>query len=205
MEISEYNILKGNNEGLYKEKGSKFIALAFQVENEQDAKEVLTTAKKKYHDARHHCYAYRIIPEKEFSRSSDDGEPSGTAGKPILNQLRSFELFNVMIIIVRYFGGTKLGVSGLIKAYKAAARDVIQNNKIVKSYITSQIELAFEYPIMNQVMRVIKEENIKVIEHDFATNCKIIVEIKKNKKKIALEKFQKIRGIFITCLKNKQI
>lgn len=198
MEINEYNTLKINSEGYYRDKGSKFIALAFHVESEQEAKKFLVTVKKKYYDARHHCYAYRITPENEFSRSSDDGEPSGTAGKPILNQLLSFELYNVMIIVVRYFGGTKLGVSGLIKAYKAAARDVIQNNKIVKSYITRQIQLTFEYPIMNQVMRVIKEENIKVIEHDFATNCKIIVEIKKNAKKNALIKFEKIRTIFIT-------
>ena len=198
MEISEYNTLKINSEGYYKDKGSKFIALAFHVESEQEAKEVLATVKKKYYDARHHCYAYRITPENEFSRSSDDGEPSGTAGKPILNQLLSFELYNVMIIVVRYFGGTKLGVSGLIKAYKAAARDVIHNNKIIKSYITSQIQLTFEYPLMNQVMRVIKEENINVIKHDFAPDCKIIVEIKKNAKKNALIKFEKIRGIFIT-------
>ena len=186
MEISEYNTLLGNNDGYYKDKGSKFIALAYNVKSEQDAKEILNTVKKKYYDARHHCYAYRITPEKEFSRSSDDGEPSGTAGKPILNQLLSFELFNVMIIVVRYFGGTKLGVSGLIRAYKAATRDVIQNNKIVKSYITRQIKLSFDYPKMNQVMRIIKEENIKVIEHDFATNCKIIIEIKKNAKKMPL-------------------
>lgn len=198
MEISEYNTLKINSEGYYKDKGSKFIALAFYVESEQEAKKVLVTVKKKYYDARHHCYAYRINPGKGFSRSSDDGEPSGTAGKPILNQLLSFELYYVMIIVVRYFGGTKLGVSGLIKAYKAATRDVIHNNKIIKSYITSQIQLTFEYPTMNQVMRIIKEENINIIEHDFVTNCKIIVEIKKNVKKNVLIKFEKIRGIFIT-------
>ena len=203
MEISEYNTLKGNSEGYYKDKGSKFIALALHVENELEAREALTEVRKKYYDARHHCYAYRIFPEKEFSRSSDDGEPSGTAGKPILNQILSSELYNIIIIVVRYFGGTKLGVSGLIKAYKSAARDVIKNNRIVKSHITSRLELTFEYPKMNQVMRIIKEENIKVIERDFATNCKIIIEIKKNTKKIALPKLEKIRGIFITCLKNK--
>lgn len=197
MEINEYYTFKDSSEGYYKDKGSKFIALAYPVESEEEAKEILSFAKKKYHDARHHCYAYRITPEKEFSRSSDDGEPSGTAGKPILNQLLSSELYNAMIIVVRYFGGTKLGVSGLIKAYKEASRDAIQNNKIVKTNITRQIELTFEYPIMNQVMRVIKEENFKVIEQNFATNCKIILEIKKNKKNIALIKFKKIQGVFI--------
>lgn len=205
MEISEYNTLKGTSEGYYEDKGSKFIALTFHVANEQEIKETLTSVRKKYHDARHHCYAFRIFPEKEYSRSSDDGEPSGTAGKPILNQILSYELYNILIIVIRYFGGTKLGVSGLIKAYKSAARDVIQNNKIIKSHVTSLIQLTFEYPKMNQVMRIIKEENIKIIERDFATNCKIIVEIKKNTKKIALPKFEKIMGIFITRLKNKQI
>ncbi len=198
MEINAYYTLKNSSEGYYKDKGSKFIALAYPVESEQEAKEILISVKTKYHDARHHCYAYRITPEKEFSRSSDDGEPSGTAGKPILNQLLSSELYNAMIIVVRYFGGTKLGVSGLIKAYKEASRDAILNNNIVKINITRQIELTFAYPIMNQVMRVIKEENFKIIEQDFASNCKIILEIKKNKKNIALIKFKKIQGVFIT-------
>ena len=203
MEINEYYTFKDSSEGYYKDKGSKFIALGYHVESEEEAKEILISAKKKYHDARHHCYAYRITPEKEFSRSSDDGEPSGTAGKPILNQLLSSELYNAMIIVVRYFGGTKLGVSGLIKAYKEASCDAILNNKIVKRTITRQIELTFEYPIMNQVMRVIKEEEFKVIENNSGTKCKIILEIKKNKKIFALIKFKKIQGVFITQLKNK--
>lgn len=198
MGISEFNTLTANSEGYYKAKGSKFIALAYHVESEQGAKDVLTTVRKKYYDARHHCYAYRINPEKEFSRSSDDGEPSGTAGKPILNQLLSFELYNVLIVVVRYFGGTKLGVSGLIMAYKSATRDAIHNNKIVKTYITRQINLSFEYPLMNHVMRVIKEEKIKLINQDFDTNCKIKVEIKKNAINFALIKFEKIRGVTIT-------
>jgi len=203
MEISEYKTFTDGGEGYYKDKGSKFIAIAYHVESEEEAKEALQKAKKKYHDARHHCYAYRINPENEFTKSSDDGEPSGTAGKPILNQLLSFELFNVLIVVVRYFGGTKLGVSGLILAYKSATRDAIHNSKVVSRFITRQIELSFEYPLMNQVMRVIKEDKIKIINQDFYTNCIIRVEIKKNKIKMALDRFEKIRGLTIMHLKNK--
>ena len=203
MEINEYNTLTVKGEGYYKDKGSKFIAVAYHVESEEEAKEALITVKKKYHDARHHCYAYRVNPESEFSRSSDDGEPSGTAGKPILNQLLSFELYNVIVVVVRYFGGTKLGVSGLIMAYKSATRDAIQNSKTVKKYITRQVELSFEYPLVNEVMRVIKEKNLKIINQDFSSDCKIIIEIKKNVLKNTIFRFEKIRGILITNLKNK--
>lgn len=203
MEINEYNTITLEGEGYYKNKGSKFIAVAIHVESEEEAKEALISVKKKYHDARHHCYAYRVNPDNEFSKSSDDGEPSGTAGKPILNQLLSFELYNVLVVVVRYFGGTKLGVSGLIMAYKSATRDAIQSSKIVKMYITRQVELSFEYPLMNEVMRVVKEKNLKIISQDFTSDCKIIVEIKKNVLKNTLLKYEKIRGILITNLKNK--
>ncbi|MBC8319681.1 MAG: YigZ family protein [Bacteroidetes bacterium] len=198
MGISEYYTVLGSSEGYYKDKSSKFIALAYHVESEEEAKDVITSVKKKYYDARHHCYAFRINPEKEFSRSSDDGEPSGTAGKPILNQLLSHELYNVIVIVVRYFGGTKLGVSGLILAYKSSTLNALQNSKIVKKFITSPVELCFQYPLMNEVMRVIKEENIKIINQDFTSDCKIFVEIKKKSKKNTLEKFKKIRGVKTT-------
>ncbi len=202
MEITEYNILTNNCEGYYKNKGSKFIAVAYHVANEEDVKEAMAKVKKKYYDARHHCYAYRITPEKEYTRSSDDGEPSGTAGKPILNQLLSFGLYNTLIVVVRYFGGTKLGVSGLILAYKSATRDAIQNSKVVKVFITRKIELSFEYPLMNNVMRVIKDEKIKIYKQDFTSDCKIFVKIKKDSLKIIVEKLTKIRGIIITELDN---
>jgi uncharacterized YigZ family protein len=198
MDISEYNTLTIESEGYYKDRGSKFIALAFHVECEEEVKEAMASVRKKYYDARHHCYAYRINPEDEISRSSDDGEPSGTAGKPILNQLLSCEITNSLIIVVRYFGGTKLGVSGLIQAYKSAARDAIENNKTIKKYITIQVVLSFEYPLMNSVMRVIKEEKIKILGQEFDSNCNINVEIKKNQRNIAINKFEKIRGVTIT-------
>jgi len=197
-EVSDYKTIVSESEGYFKDKGSKFIALAFHVETEDEVKEIREAVRKKYYDARHHCYAFRINPENEFSRSSDDGEPSGTAGKPILNQLLSHEITNCLIIVVRYFGGTKLGVSGLINAYKTAAIDAIDANKIIKKFITRNIELSFEYPLMNSVMRVIKDENLKITGQDFNINCRLFLEIKKNQENIALKKFDKIRGVTIT-------
>jgi len=200
MEITEYNILTKSSEGYYKNKGSKFIAVAYYVENESDVKEAMALVKKKYYDARHHTYAYRITPEKEYTRSSDDGEPSGTAGKPILNQILSYKLHNILIVVVRYFGGTKLGVSGLILAYKSATRDLIQGGKIVKVFITNDIELSFEYPLMNSVMKVIKEEKLNIFNQDFTTDCKISIKIKKDVLKNVLGRLGKIRGVIITEL-----
>ncbi len=202
MGISDYNILISNGEGYYKNKGSKFIAIAYLVESEDDVKAAIVEAKKKYYDARHHCYAYRINPEDERSRSSDDGEPSGTAGKPILNQLLSFGLNNTLVVVVRYFGGTKLGVSGLILAYKSATQDVIQNGKIRKIFITRDIELSFEYPLMNNVMRVIKDEYLNIYKQNFTSDCKIYVKVKKDALKNVLKKFGKFHGVSITELKN---
>jgi uncharacterized YigZ family protein len=200
MEITEYNTLTKSTEGYYKNKGSKFIAVAYYVENEDDVKNAMALSKKKYYDARHHCYAYRITPEKEYTRSSDDGEPSGTAGKPILNQILSYGLYNVLIVVVRYFGGTKLGVSGLILAYKSATRDLIQGGKVSKVFITRDVELSFEYPLMNSVMKVIKDEKLIIFKQDFTTDCKISVKIKKDSLKNVLGKMGKIRRVVLTEL-----
>ena len=200
MEITEYNTLTKSTDGYYKNKGSKFIAVAYYVENEDDVKNAMALSKKKYYDARHHCYAYRITPEKEYTRSSDDGEPSGTAGKPILNQILSYGLCNVLIVVVRYFGGTKLGVSGLILAYKSATRDLIQGGKVSKVFITRDVELSFEYPLMNSVMKVIKDEKLIIFKQDFTTDCKISVKIKKDSLKNVLGKMGKIRRVVLTEL-----
>ncbi|MEJ2596336.1 MAG: YigZ family protein, partial [bacterium] len=155
MEIYKYKTVVKPSEGLYREKGSKFIAILEHVESERNCMDFLQRVKKEYHDARHHCYAYRINPENEMFRSQDDGEPTGSAGKPILNQILSNELFNVMIIVVRYFGGTKLGVSGLINAYKTSSGEAIDEARIVVRHLTRLAELRFDYSSMNNVMRVI--------------------------------------------------
>ena len=152
-----YNIITNSGEGLYKDKGSKFIAQAFPVSSETEAKEGIEDIKKKFHDARHHCYAYMIGPDKSCFRSNDDGEPSGTAGKPILNQILSKDLTNICVVVVRYFGGTKLGVSGLINAYKSAAREALDQTTVEERTIDEIYSLEFEYPLMNEVMRILKE------------------------------------------------
>lgn len=173
-----YQTLKSGSEGVYKEKGSKFIAFAHPVKNEDDIKLKLDHYKKVYYDARHVCYAYRLGYHGEDFRQNDDGEPSGTAGKPILGQLLSNELSQVLIVIIRYFGGVKLGVGGLINAYKSAAADAIINGEIIERVITQKYELRFEYPLMNDVMRLIKDEELHMIEQEFEMSCKICLNIR---------------------------
>ncbi len=196
--LDRYKTIKGTAAGLYKEKGSKFIARVVHVTTEEDAKSVITQIKNEYHDARHHCYAYRVNPENILFKSSDDGEPSGTAGKPILNQIYSNELFNVLVVVTRYFGGTKLGVSGLIRAYKTAASDALSNAEIVYEILTRRLRLHFNYPLMNNVMRIVKEENLTVIRRDFALDCSLEIEVEKSKKEKLEQRFSRIFGLTVS-------
>ena len=202
MEQDFYKTLSRVSEGLYKEKGSKFIAKIYPIETEEEFKSALASVKKEFHDARHHCFAYRINPEKEQFRSSDDGEPSGTAGKPLLNQILSFELFNILVVVVRYFGGTKLGVSGLINAYKTATRDAISQSKIVTKYIYRNLSLHFEYPLMNDVMRIVKEEHLEVMEQLFELSCILKIKVKKNDFEKVAFRLSKIRAVKVKELKD---
>ena len=173
----KYKTIEKGGEGLYKEKGSKFIAKSFHVENEEEIKNILSEIKNEYHDARHHCYAWRINPLNEKTRSNDDGEPSGSAGKPILNQILSFELFNVFVVVIRYFGGTKLGVSGLFNAYRTAAKEALENSVIIEDEIKELYHIEYEYVTMNDVMKVIKQDGIKVINQNFDNVCEMDLEI----------------------------
>lgn len=180
MRTDNYKTIKTSGTGIYKDKGSKFIAISRFVTSEAEFKVFLEETKKEYYDARHHCYAWRLGLEDEKYRSNDDGEPSGTAGKPILNQIQSYELFNTAVIVVRYFGGTKLGVSGLIAAYKTATREALGQSTIVKRFIYNTLELQFKYPRLNDIMRIVKEENISISEQIFELECLLRVKIKKN-------------------------
>ncbi len=197
MEQYHYKTIKGESEGVYKEKGSKFLAFAFHVETEEGTKEHLNKVKKQYHDARHHCYAFRIRPENEFFRSSDDGEPSGTAGKPILNQIFSAGLFDVMVVVVRYFGGTKLGVPGLIRAYKTATQEALARAEIVTLAITRTLKLSFEYPDLNRVMRIVKEEKPEVVSQKFDLHCQMVLKVERNRMQQLVEKFKTVRGLTV--------
>lgn len=166
------------SEGEYKDKGSKFLAFAYPVSSEEEIKEILQSKKKEYYDARHVCYAYRLGFPDEHYRVNDDGEPSGTAGKPIYGQILSAGITDVLILVVRYFGGTKLGVSGLINAYREAARSAIEENRIKQQIITKTLKINFSYERLNDVMRVLKDEQLSDYTQDFQLDCKMDISIR---------------------------
>lgn len=167
-------------EGFYSEKRSKFLAFAHHVTTENEVKELLQTYKKKYYDARHCCYAYMLGAERVSFRANDDGEPSSTAGKPILGQINAHELTDILIVVVRYFGGTKLGTSGLIVAYRTAAAAAIENAQIETRYVEDIIDYSFTYPLLNEVMRVVKELEPRIVSQTFDNTCHISLAIRKS-------------------------
>lgn len=166
-------------EGFYKEKGSKFLAFAFPVVSEEEVKKHVEALKKKYYDARHHCYAYVLGKDKTLFRANDDGEPSSTAGKPILGQIHSFDLTNILIVVVRYFGGKKLGASGLIVAYRIAAADALEHAKIFPYVITQKLEVHCSYAEVEQVMRLMKTEELNMLNQEYtATEAVITLSVR---------------------------
>ena len=167
-------------EGFYSEKRSKFLAFAHHVTNENEVKELLQAYKKKYYDARHCCYAYMLGADRSVFRANDDGEPSSTAGKPILGQINAHELTDILIVVVRYFGGTKLGTSGLIVAYRTAAAAAIENAQIETRYVEDIIDYSFTYPLLNEVMRVVKELEPQIVSQTFDNTCHISLAIRKS-------------------------
>ena len=171
--MDKFLSIRENSEGIYKEKGSKFIALAFPVQNENEVRHKIDFVKKEYYDARHHCYAYVIEREGIRFRSNDDGEPRHTAGDPILNQIRSFQLINVLVIVVRYFGGTKLGRAGLINAYKSASKEALSRAKIITKVKECEIRINFTYEGINDVMHVIQKNDIKILDQKYEKTCSI--------------------------------
>jgi len=186
-----YKEVKIHTTGIYKEKGSKFIAYSYPVYSEEEIKEKLEIVKKLEHSARHFCYAYILNPDKSAQRANDDGEPSSTAGKPILGQILSNDLTNILIVVVRYFGGVKLGVPGLIRSYKTAASEAIQEATIVTKNIKEQYKVSFKYPQMNYVMRLVKEYDLEVINTDFQIDCKLIFAVPKSKANDVVDTFKK--------------
>jgi len=186
--------------GYFKDKGSKFYSFACPVQNENDVKEVLRGLKKEHHSARHHCYAWRIGTEQITFRANDDGEPASTAGKPILGQLLSYNVTNILVVVVRYFGGTLLGVSGLINAYKLAAADALKNASIVTYYIESKFQLDFTYAELNQVMQIIKNENLTVLSTRFEETCRLTFSVRKSNALQIEERFEQFYGVAIEQL-----
>ncbi len=200
MDTDSYHTIKKGATGTYKDKGSKFIALSKHIESEDEFKVFLHETKKEYYDARHHCYAWILGLEDDRTRSNDDGEPSGSAGKPILNQLLSKKLFNTAVIVVRYFGGTKLGVSGLITAYKTSTREALDKSTIVKRFVYNTLELHFKYPRLSNVMRIVKEEGLLMSKQQFETDCLLRVEVKKNDTKRIIKRLSSFHDINIIPL-----
>lgn len=173
-----YKSIVSPSEGVYKELGSKFLAFAFPIETEAQAKEIIASVKKEYFDARHHCYAYRIGLSGEPWRINDDGEPSSTAGRPIYGQILSNELSDILIVVVRYFGGVKLGVPGLIRAYKSAAMDAIAHAAVTEKTAGTCYSVKFDYSRLNDVMKVIKDSGVTVISQNFDLQCEISVRVR---------------------------
>jgi uncharacterized YigZ family protein len=182
-------ITKPSAEVLFKDKNSKFFGYAFPVTSEEEAKEHLEDLKKKHHAARHWCYAWQLGKSDFHYRANDDGEPSNSAGMPIYGQIQSFEVTNILIVVVRYFGGVKLGVGGLINAYKTTAQMVLEESNIVTRTIDLKFEISFDYPEMNKVMRVIKENNLNVVDQILELDCKIIISVRKSESERIYEKF----------------
>lgn len=176
-----YKTIANNiGEGYYTEKRSKFLAFAHHVETVDEAMEIVKAYRKKYYDARHCCYAYMIGPDRQEFRANDDGEPSSTAGKPILGQINSHELTNILIVVIRYYGGVNLGTGGLIVAYRTAAADAIDHSEIIQRLVEEQITYDFTYPMMNSVMRVVKEMPVRIVSQHFDNTCSITLAIRKS-------------------------
>lgn len=196
-----YKTIALTAQGLYKEKNSKFIAFAFPVKKEEDIKEILESLKKKYHDANHHCYAYRIGEQQNSFRFNDDGEPSGTAGKPIYGQILSKDLTNVLIVVVRYFGGTKLGVSGLLNAYKQAALNAITQATIVAKTVNETFEVGFQYEDMNRIMSLLKKMHATIISQNHDDQCTIQFSIRKRDATMLINTLNTSKTIKIKAIK----
>lgn len=196
-----YKTIDRRTDGYFKDRGSKFYAFAYPVTTEEEIKIILQDLRKKHHDARHHCYAYILGFDKSAYRVNDDGEPSGTSGKPIYGQLLSHDLTNTLVVVIRYFGGTKLGIPGLINAYKTATKDALSKNNIITKTVNDVYEIHFEYIDMNNVMKIIKEEKIALISNDYQMDCKIVFSVRKNNTNRVYEKFKKIRKLKIKFLR----
>ncbi len=192
-----YHSVARRSEAGFRDRGSRFLGFILPVEHPDEVKWQLENLKKEYHDARHHCYAYRIGLHGEDWRINDDGEPSGSAGKPIFGQLLSFDISDVLAVVVRYFGGTKLGIPGLINAYRTVTREAIVANDIVQKIRTQDMSLLFDYPSMNSVMKMVKEENLEVISSDFSLRCALQLRVKSSEMERLKWQLSSIQGLHI--------
>ena len=189
-----YKTIISSSEGLYKEKMSKFLSFAEPCTSAQEALDIVKLYRNEYCDARHCCWAYMLGPERKDYRSNDDGEPSGTAGKPILGQINSFGLTNLVVIVVRYFGGIKLGTSGPIEAYRIAAQEALSVAQVEERLIEEELTVAFEYPLMGEVMRIVKEEGATVLLQDFQLSCRLHLRLRRGQMGHMRQRFEELYG-----------
>lgn len=197
MEDDSYRTISGPAEAVFKDKGSRFLAYAWPVKGEEEIKDHLDVLRKKYYDATHHCYAWRLGPKGERERANDDGEPSGTAGKPILGQMLSKEVTDLLIVVVRYFGGTKLGVPGLINAYREAAREVLDGVGMVEKNVESEFDIRFAYVAMNGVMKVVKDMSPGIRRQAFDNVCEMSMTIRESRAGQLRERLLNVEGVEI--------
>lgn len=190
-----FKTITAPSEGVYKEKGSRFMAFAFPVSTEEQIRKILDELKDKYYDARHHCYAWQLGAEGTVFRANDDGEPSSTAGKPILGQIRSNGLTDILIVVVRYFGGIKLGVPGLINAYREAASAALSNAVVKEKTLDAVFRIRFDYLEMNSVMRIIKEETPDVVERSFDSECEMLLSIRQKNMPRLRARLEKVKSL----------
>lgn len=195
-----YKSIPAQAKGLFKDNGSRFISLAYPVESEEEVKEIVSSLKKEYHDARHHCYAYRLGHLGDRFRSNDDGEPSSSAGRPILGQIDSRELKDVLVVVVRYFGGIKLGIPGLIRAYKTSAGEALDNAGTIEKVAGERFKASFSYEAMNQVMTVFKDLDIQLKTRDFGTECSVEGWVRLSSEDGMLSRLGKIDGCAVSKL-----
>lgn len=187
-----------SEEVLYKEKNSKFFGYCFPIRSEEQVKEILEKIKKEHYSARHWCYAFQIGTEQIHYRANDDGEPSGSAGLPIYGQIQSFELTNILVVVVRYFGGIKLGVGGLVTAYKETAKMALENCEIIEKTIDIHYKIKFDYKHMNRVMRIIKEKNINIVGQKLELDCEVEIAVRKRDSEMIFTTFENLYEISIT-------
>ena len=192
-----YKTIIAPTEGIYKEKGSKFLSFAIPVSNADEVKEIVKNYRKEYYDSRHVCYAYMLGAERKEFRANDDGEPSGTAGRPILGQINSRELTNILVIVVRYFGGILLGTGGLVVAYKEATTDALDQAEVSEKTVDESISIVFDYVLMNEVMRIIKDTNAQISSQNFEDQCAMQLSIRKQDADLLSSKLDKLYGLHI--------
>ncbi|MBV5281368.1 MAG: YigZ family protein [Paludibacter sp.] len=192
-----YKTIIAPTEGIYKEKGSKFLSFAIPVSSADEVKEIVKNYRKEYYDSRHVCYAYMLGADRKEFRANDDGEPSGTAGRPILGQINSRELTNILVIVVRYFGGILLGTGGLVVAYKEATTDALDQAEVSEKTVDESISIVFDYVLMNEVMRIIKDTNAQISSQSFENQCEMQLSIRKQDAGLLSAKLAKIFGLQI--------